>query len=97
MREDYCECGHSKFNHIYLTGPCRPGFICECHCAGFKAKHTDERGGIGQSQPPQDKDRAQLERDELIEEIADYVCRRIIGVEAFYKSDFKRFLKSKLK
>lgn len=31
-------CGHTRANHIYEDGPCRPGFPCDKACNGFTPK-----------------------------------------------------------
>jgi len=34
---DACVCGHKRFEHIYHTGACRPGFKCVQSCEEFKS------------------------------------------------------------
>lgn len=35
---DLCNCGHERQHHIYHTGGCRPGFICQEKCTEFNLK-----------------------------------------------------------
>lgn len=45
MTSDRCvQCGHDKMQHIYGSGACRPGYVCEHHCSSFLAERvlTDE-------------------------------------------------------
>ena len=51
MRE-YHECGHKSDPHTFLNKYC-----VRCERDKLNAKHTDGRGGIGQSQPPQVEDK----------------------------------------
>lgn len=32
---EICKCGHTKEQHIYWEGACRPGFVCEMACKKF--------------------------------------------------------------
>lgn len=35
-RDKTCRtCGHTSIQHIYGTGACRPGFVCEAECTEF--------------------------------------------------------------
>lgn len=37
-----CVCGHSKKDHIYEEGACRPGFVCDRHCKKYIESNTGE-------------------------------------------------------
>lgn len=36
-----CECGHTKAQHIYEEGACRPGYQCACYCEKFEPAQAD--------------------------------------------------------
>ena len=40
---DTCKCGHTKRQHIYEEGACRPGFVCESKCEHFSAAATGDK------------------------------------------------------
>ena len=40
---DLCLCGHARMDHIYLTGACRPGFLCLSECKSFHIAEPVEK------------------------------------------------------
>lgn len=39
-----CKCGHDISAHVYHTGACRPGFVCQAACTAFNGVETlDEK------------------------------------------------------
>ncbi len=38
---EVCPCGHTRAQHIYYEGACRPGFVCLCPKFGIGVPHFD--------------------------------------------------------
>ncbi len=73
--DELCTCGHKREAHIYHEGACRPGWICESECTGFRIARRSLRGeweaagkpeyGPHAGKPPYEL-LVRVERDEVI-------------------------------